>query len=416
MSVAISFNNVSKLYRLGARRTSIRQLLSANRIRQQTSPDSGLKALDNVTFDIGQGECVGLIGANGAGKTTALKLLSRVSAPSTGSINVNGRLSALIQLGAGFHPDLTGRDNIYLNGAILGLSRNDIRRRFDEIVAFSELESFIDTPVKRYSSGMYARLGFSVAVHVSPDILIVDEVLAVGDTSFQHKCLRSIRDVAQSGRTVVFVSHNLDAVQGLCKRVLWLDHGHLRLDGNPTEVINSYLIEQEKEFLAQDLEAHGASSDQLRLTHVEMRDEDGRVTREFRSGASFTVDIHYHARTSIPAPYFSVGVSDQDSGMLFLASMLIDGNDRSDLTGSGVITCRFTGISLMPKAYQLWGSVRDEYGLSDLVGWHPIGAFRIVSLPTAIASEQSHLSIAHLKTDASIYVSHEWGTKGWGDE
>lgn len=411
MSIAIRFDDVSKLYRLGAYRTGIRDLFATLTIRRPDKQESILHALDRLTVEIRHGESVGLIGRNGAGKTTALKLLSKVNIPSSGKLEVNGRLSALIQLGAGFHPDLTGRDNVFLNGAILGLTRADIRRRFDEIVSFAELESFIDTPVKRYSSGMYARLGFSVAVHVSPDVLVVDEVLAVGDTSFQNKCFGKIREFVDSGRTVVFVSHNLDAVQGLCDRVLWLDHGKLRLDGPPAEVISSYLVEQEKEFLDRELEAHGATDSPLKVTRLILRNEQGEETKEFRSGEAITVDLHYRVRDFVQAPYFSIGVSDQGSGMLFLASMLIDGGRRPDLTGDGVASCKFASISLMPKAYQIWGSVRDEHGLSDLVAWQPLGAFRIISAPAEIPADAAALSIAHLKADASIYVPHTWSIK-----
>lgn len=408
MSPAIQFDNVSKIYRLGAYRTGLRDLW-ANRTAQDSSGSHKLLyALNEVSFEIDQGEAVGLIGQNGAGKTTALKLLSRVTTPTSGRLNVSGRLSALIQLGAGFHPDLTGRDNVYLNGTILGLSRAEIRQRFDEIVAFADLEQFIDTPVKRYSSGMYARLGFAVAVHVAPDVLLVDEVLAVGDTAFQFKCFRKIREFVDSGKTVVFVSHNLDAVQGLCQRVLWLDHGQLRLDGAPAEVISAYLQNQEEHFLKAGGKVTQTTQGPLHIERVVLRKQSGQESYEYDSGEDITVEFHYRADGIVKAPYFSVGVSDQGSGVLFLATMLLEDWARTDLVGRGVISCCFTGVSLMPKAYQIWGSVRDEHGFSDLVAWQPLCPFRVVTPPAPIAAHAEQLSIVHLKSDAPIYVDHEW--------
>src|SRR5215218_1256656 len=199
-------------------------------------------ALNSISFEVKQGEVVGVIGRNGAGKSTLLKILSRITEPTSGELRMSGRVASLLEVGTGFHPELTGRENIYLNGAILGMSRAEIKRKFDEIVAFSEVERFLDTPVKRYSSGMYVRLAFAVAAHLEPEILIVDEVLAVGDASFQQKCLGKMRDVStRDHRTVLFVSHNMAAIQALCQRALWLDDGRVAEDGPTSEVIDYYL-------------------------------------------------------------------------------------------------------------------------------------------------------------------------------
>ncbi|MDH6100738.1 ABC transporter ATP-binding protein [Anabaenopsis sp. FSS-46] len=198
-------------------------------------------ALKDVSFEIKQGDRVGIIGRNGAGKSTLLKVLSRITEPTTGSIKIKGRVASLLEVGTGFHPELTGRENIFLNGAILGMAKEEIKRKFDEIVAFAEVEKFLDTPVKRYSSGMYVRLAFAVAAHLEPEILIVDEVLAVGDAQFQKKCLGKMEDVASSeGRTVLFVSHNITAIQSLCNRVIWLNSGELIATGMPEEIISNY--------------------------------------------------------------------------------------------------------------------------------------------------------------------------------
>lgn len=198
-------------------------------------------ALNDISFEAEHGEVLGIVGRNGAGKSTLLKILSRITRPSKGYVDIYGRVGSLLEVGTGFHPELTGRENVYLNGAILGMSRNEIARRFDEIVAFAEVEQFLDTPVKRYSSGMYTRLAFSVAAHLDPEILIVDEVLAVGDAEFQKKCLGKMGDVAKSGRTVLFVSHNMVAVQNLCQRVIWLESGSIREDGSVREVVGHYV-------------------------------------------------------------------------------------------------------------------------------------------------------------------------------
>ena len=200
-------------------------------------------ALRDVSFRVDQGEVVGIIGRNGAGKSTLLKILSRITEPTSGYAEIHGRIGTLLEVGTGFHPELTGRENVYLNGAILGMSRDEINRKFDEIVAFAEVEQFIDTMVKHYSSGMYLRLAFAVAAHLEPEILIVDEVLAVGDAQFQKKCLGKMGDVAKQGRTVLFVSHNMAAVRGLCHRVIWLKQGSLYADGLATEVLNNYLMD-----------------------------------------------------------------------------------------------------------------------------------------------------------------------------
>ncbi len=256
MSTVISIENVSKSYRLGVIGSGtlredlqswwhrVRGLPDPNRRLDQMHPavdGHTLWALQNVSLEVGQGEVLGIIGRNGAGKSTLLKILSRVTAPTSGRIRVKGRVASLLEVGTGFHPELTGRENVFLNGAILGMTKAEVARKFDEIVAFSEIAQFIDTPVKRYSSGMYVRLAFAVAAHLEPEILVVDEVLAVGDASFQKKCLGKMGDVAGEGRTVLFVSHNMIAVQSLCARVVWLKNGQVVGDGPAADTVARYL-------------------------------------------------------------------------------------------------------------------------------------------------------------------------------
>jgi lipopolysaccharide transport system ATP-binding protein len=257
MSTVISVEQVSKAYRLGQiGGGTLKEDVSRWWAKLQGKPDPTLKigqehharligeqfwALDKVSFEVKEGEVLGIIGRNGAGKSTLLKILSQVTTPTSGQIKIKGRIASLLEVGTGFHPELTGRENIFLNGAILGMTKAEIRKKFDEIVAFSGVEEFIDTPVKRYSSGMYVRLAFAVAAHLEPEILIVDEVLAVGDAEFQKKCLGKMGEVAKGGRTVLFVSHNLQAVQILCTNTVLLDSGCIVGRGEPSSVINEYL-------------------------------------------------------------------------------------------------------------------------------------------------------------------------------
>lgn len=249
MEQAIRVENVSKKYNLGHKaktETSLREALTSlvlwSKHEENRKTDSNaLWALNDVSFDVMQGEIVGIVGKNGAGKSTLLKILSRITKPTHGRVQLQGRVGSLLEVGTGFNPELTGRENVFLNGAILGMRRAEINQKFDEIVDFAEIDKFIDTPVKHYSSGMYMRLAFGVAAHLNPEILIVDEVLAVGDYSFQKKCIGKISNVAQQGRTVLFVSHNLLALRSLCNRVIWLDQGKMVSSGDPNDVINSYV-------------------------------------------------------------------------------------------------------------------------------------------------------------------------------
>lgn len=251
MRPIIEVRNLSKRYRLGQLATvqpTLRETLTRGlnypleRLRGNKPPEPRiLWALQNVSFEVQPGEVVGIIGRNGAGKSTLLKVLSRIIKPTTGEVDIYGSVGSLLEIGTGFHPDLTGRENIFLNGAIIGMRREEIKSKFDEIVAFAELEEFLDTPIKYYSSGMHLRLAFAVASHFEPEILILDEVLAVGDAPFQQKCLAKMKDVSREGRTIFLVSHNLQSIQEMCQRVLLIENGHLREVGNPSTVIGAYL-------------------------------------------------------------------------------------------------------------------------------------------------------------------------------
>jgi lipopolysaccharide transport system ATP-binding protein len=292
--IAIRMEHVYKKFRKGELYSSLRDLLPALTGRmfkqQELRPHDKREfwAVQDLSLEVKRGEAFGIIGHNGAGKSTALKMLSRIMKPTKGNIVVNGRLSALIEVSAGFHGDLTGRENIFLNGTILGMSRREIQSKLDQIIAFSGIEEFIDTPVKRYSSGMYARLGFSVAAHVDPDVLIVDEVLSVGDSLFQQRCIQRMQEIMRSGAAVLFVSHNLKAISEFCQRCLLLEKGKTAVIGTPDEVIASYL---HKPSTANGREE---SSGPVRISSVTVRDEDGECLR-FRPGQKAWVDVELTA-------------------------------------------------------------------------------------------------------------------------
>jgi lipopolysaccharide transport system ATP-binding protein len=302
MNSIVRVENLCKQYRLGARgpaygslRESIAGAARAPFRRMSNGNRETIWALKDVSFEVAPGEVVGIIGSNGAGKSTLLKTLSRITEPTKGKIELYGRLASLLEVGTGFHPELTGRENIYLNGAILGMRKAEIDRKFDEIIAFAELEKFLDTPVKHYSSGMYMRLAFAVASHLEPEILLVDEVLAVGDAQFQKKCLGKMSNVAQQGRTVLFVSHNMVAVRSLCQRALWLDHGEVIKHGPTDVVVSEYLTSgsaRQLEELWSDPET-APGNNIVRLHRVRVRSQDEASDNTLTNKTPFLIEIEY---------------------------------------------------------------------------------------------------------------------------
>jgi len=305
--IAIRVENLGKQYRIGAAQLQYRTLRDnimegLRRIgRSRRASTSTIWALRNVSFEVRKGQVLGVIGRNGAGKSTLLKLLARVTDPTEGRGEIHGRVGSLLEVGTGFHPELTGRENIYLNGAILGMHRSEIERKFDEIVAFSEVEQFIDTPVKRYSSGMYLRLAFAVAAHLEPEILVVDEVLAVGDAEFQRKCLGKMSDVAQQGRTVLFVSHNMSAVLRLTEETLVIEKGSLALRAPTGEAVDYYLsrgFSQQGE-RTWDVDEIPPDAAPFRPLAMRVRDAGGRVSDSMRSVEPISVEIEYQLTAPI---------------------------------------------------------------------------------------------------------------------
>ena len=308
---AIEVEGLSKRYRLGQNLggyTTLRETLAGRRRRGEAADDSHLWALRDVSFSVPQDQALGLIGPNGAGKTTLLKVLARITQPTSGVSRTRGRAGALLDVGTGFHPELTGRENIYLNAAILGMSRRDVDRRFDEIVDFAGLERFLDTPLKRYSWGMYLRLAFAVAAHVEPDIVIVDEVLAIGDARFRTKCLEKMSEFGKEGRTVVFVSHDLGSITQLCRRAIWLDHGQIQADGPSEEIVQRYVRGSVGDVPRADFTPD--PTQRVQVLAAEVADESGSPLDHPERGQPLTLRVRFVARE--PLPVVSVGLSVQD--------------------------------------------------------------------------------------------------------
>ena len=382
---AVRVEHVYKKFRRGEIFNSLRDLLPAltGRMFRQSDLDRSNKqefwALQDLSFEVKPGECLGIIGRNGAGKSTALKILSRIMKPTKGEIVAKGRLSALIEVTAGFHQDLTGRENIFLNGTILGMSKAEIRAKLDQIIAFSGIEEFIDTPVKRYSSGMNARLGFSVAAHLDPDVLIVDEVLSVGDYAFQQKCVSRMREILRGGAAVLFVSHNLRTVAEFCDRCLLLEKGRAVAAGAPHEVIARYLLG------AAEQRGTAESSAPVRISSVKIRNESGEALR-FQSGQKAYIDIEIAARAACKKLCIAFYILDDQLMETFEGCTDLLGYGDFDLEEGDVYRCTFE-VSMNMIGATYYPSVliyrRDTQTVYDK--WEPA---------------------------ATIYVSSEGGVRG----
>jgi lipopolysaccharide transport system ATP-binding protein len=353
MRPIIKVENLSKRYRIGARQavaySTVREALAGavkaplKRLRRTNGhkPVETKWALRDVFFEVAPGEVIGIIGRNGAGKSTLLKILSRITEPTTGRVELYGRVGSLLEVGTGFHPELTGRENVYLNGSIIGMRRREIDEKFDEIVAFAEVEQYIDTPVKRYSSGMQVRLAFAVAAHLEPEILVVDEVLAVGDAAFQRKCLGKMGDVAKEGRTVIFVSHDLAAVRQLCERVMLLENGHLAMNGEPARVIDTYVAQSYGESISWEVDAERLKTDgPVRITGIELLGLDRAPLQNMLAGDGLILRIKYELDETVRIPSASFVVrfkTQMGTEVLRLSNAPISGFPITNLEGSGQV-------------------------------------------------------------------------------
>jgi lipopolysaccharide transport system ATP-binding protein len=365
--VALSVENLSKSFRIAHQREglpgyktlhdelmTLPRRLIARLGRNERSTSETFWALKNVSFAVKAGEALGIIGSNGAGKSTLLRILNRITEPTNGAVDIYGRVGALLDVGTGFHPELTGRENIFLNGAILGMNRAEIRRKFDEIVAFAEVEKFLDTPVKRYSSGMYVRLAFAVAAHLDPEILLIDEVLAVGDAEFQEKCFAKMEEVAtEKGRTIIFVSHDLDAIHRLCDRAILLRDGAIAAEGDVAKVVNSYLHETQSgaRHIYRVRGEHKMTAD-VCLIEAQVLDSNSKSCDALRYGEPFSLRMVWRHLVDVAGNSYAVRVYDNRNRFLFAVNTL-GTHLRLDGPGLREATCSFEHNVLVPGSYYL---------------------------------------------------------------
>jgi ABC-2 type transport system ATP-binding protein len=378
LPTSIRLEHVTKRYRAGRSRTII-DLIASNldRVRGKAQDvhsvtrgkiDATIWAMRDVSFEVPEGAGVGVIGRNGAGKTTLLKLISRVTWPTSGRVRVAGRVVSLIELGAGFHPELTGRENVYLGGGLFGLTRREIDRQFDEIVEFADVTRLIDTPMKRYSSGLYARLGFSVAIHANPDIVLVDEVLAVGDAAFRRRALEALRRLIANGKTVLFISHDMWNVRRLCDQILWMEEGRVRAYGRAGEIAEQYMNEVNVQALANQataLQSARSGTGEIRYTSVDLLDASGAPTGLLAPGSTLVVRAAYRGESAIARPVFQVGIIDVDTGLVITTATSRPADVPDTVAGAGTIECRFPRLPLRPRQYILRLSITDSYQLAS---------------------------------------------------
>ena len=341
--------------------------------------DATINALKDVSFEVREGAGLGIIGRNGAGKTTLLKMISRVTWPTSGKVRVAGHVVSLIELGAGFHPELTGRENVYLGAGLFGLKRKEIDRQFDAIVQFADVERLIDTPMKRYSSGLYARLGFSVAIHSNPDIVLVDEVLSVGDASFRRRAMEALRGLISSGKTVLFISHDMWNVRRLCSEILWMENGSVRAYGDAGSIAEKYMNEVNLQALQNQgtsLQSHRGGTGEVRFDHVELYDGHGQASAMFRADDTLVVRGSYVATQPIDSPVFQVAIVDIDTGVVVTTASTVRPSGHQAIgpsghqavgviDGSGEIEIRFAHLPLRPRQYVLRLSITDAFQLAS---------------------------------------------------
>jgi lipopolysaccharide transport system ATP-binding protein len=361
MTESITVEELSKRYELGAlqHETQLRdQLVHLLRAPfRRREPKEILWALRDVSFKVDEGEVVGIIGRNGAGKSTLLKILSKITYPTSGRVRARGRVASLLEVGTGFHEELTGRENIFLNGSILGMKKKEVDAKLDAIVEFSGVERFIDTPIKRYSSGMRLRLGFAVAAHLEPDVLIVDEVLAVGDAAFQKKCISAMQDLRGGGRTVLFVSHNMAAVENLCSRGIWITNGSIRLDGPTHEVIEAYMgsfASADSAFRELTAAEGRRGTGEIRFTRVEFLSTDRNLQTVTRCGKSLVIRLHYRANEPIERPAFALKIYTELGTLVTDTGTWLHGLDIPLVpAGDGYLELEIDSLNIMPGRYSL---------------------------------------------------------------
>jgi ABC-type polysaccharide/polyol phosphate transport system ATPase subunit len=402
-AAAIELASVTKIYRRygGRQFATLKSALLQRSILRDLRPNETFPALQDVSFSVAAGSTFGVIGRNGSGKSTALKLVAGITKPTSGTVAVRGRISALIELAAGFHPEISGRENVFINGIMLGLTKREIQRRFDEIVEFAELTEFIDAPVKTYSSGMYMRLGFAVAIHVDPDVLLVDEVLAVGDEGFTHKCLDKFAEFKRRGKTILLVTHSLGLVERFCDEAIWLDTGHKRAQGDPKRVVGAYITDverQEEQFLASSdakaaegvsagdrqagpssapeapVDAGESAADMFRagegrwgsggieITDVAFLNDQGETTHMFHSGEPLTLRLHVRAARPAHDFVFGVGIFNAEGVCVYGTNTDIEEHDADTLQGDAEVSLVFDALDLVEGTYKMDVAVHKRDG------------------------------------------------------
>lgn len=413
MKPCIRFSNVSKYFRIQQShpRSWQEHLVSMFRRSGDPTDEQSFWVLKDINLEIYPSETVSIIGSNGAGKSTMLKLLTHIVRPTHGTIEINGRISALLELGAGFHPDLTGRENIYLNGAILGLSRQELQHKLDEIIDFAEMERFLDVPVRNYSSGMYVRLGFAVAVYTNPEILIVDEVLAVGDQVFQQKCLDRIYSLKQKGVTIILVTHSLSDVGKLCERAVWLKDGSIEVDGRAIDVIDQYSSFFKKYFYEQQAEETTTSENspdknsdhvtpteknrwgsyEAEITQVELLDAQGSTPLYFETGSSLKIRIHYKTDIYIEKPAFGLSFYRRDGVQVNGPNSIQAGCDITFIEGSGYVDYHIESLPLNAGHYELTAAIYKTDLVTPYDHHHRLYSFEVYS-----STSRSEGGIVHI--------------------
>jgi len=413
MSYAIRFEGVTKRYIRGASRyRTIRQDIAegfrtaGRRVRGHPPGPRGRLALEDVSFDVPEGDSFALIGPNGAGKTTALKLISKIAYPTAGRIRVRGRIAALIEVGSGIHMELTGRENIMLYGQILGMTKREVRDRFEQIVEFAGLRDALDTQVKMYSSGMQVRLGFSIAAHLDPDSFLVDEALAVGDAVFQAKCVEHMSKLLAEGRTLMFVSHDLSAVEALCRRGVFVLDGRIRSEGAIGDVIRDYLRwvdTAQQARLAGELRTK--ADEPLAVSAATCHGADGGERYAFATGDDIEVRLRVRSGRDVARPLIRIGISDGRPGSLVVCSTADDGAmTPRRLVGESIVSCTLQRVPFLPREYQIWCSITSDGSQAGRFDWQPVGAFRIA----AESGPQAPSPRRYGSTDGPIYVAHRW--------
>lgn len=420
MSVVIRVENLTKKYILrheaGHSYVALRDVISGSVKRvikkeKTRATKEEFYALNDVSFELKKGERVGVIGRNGAGKSTLLKVLSRITEPTSGRVSLKGRVASLLEVGTGFHPELTGRENIFLNGSILGMGKQEIRRKFDEIVDFAEVEKFLDTPVKRYSSGMYVRLAFAVAAHMEPEILIVDEVLAVGDAEFQKKCLGKMNDVSKSdGRTVIFVSHNMGAINALCSSAILLDKGRIKANGNTEMITGMYFgggFAEEGEFIV----GKAGNHEKVIIERVILRNDKGTALNNFHFGESISVEVELNSLEEFDKPYLWLGIKN-GRGPVTAATGMVDGF-RPDkfVKGKNIVKCTFLNAPLMPGQYSINMGIRASDGLTLITESKDVAIFSISTVLSEVGLNGG-LADTLASDTVSPVIPYEWEFEG----